>query len=244
MKLLHFTEEHWLVLETKRLSIGLLKQYLENLSSHSDKDVASLFSLKNKISQDMSYDHFLGILVPIERKFNFTALDSDITVTQFDGTIKKRPNMPVYFILENIRSAFNVGSIFRTAECFGVEKIYLAGYTSTPESEKTLKTTMGTHRYISWEWVKNTESALNLLKPKNIQAYAMETSPQAKALTKFTPPFPSAYIFGNEKFGLDTSTINSVTDVLEIPLSGQKNSLNVGVAAGIVAFHLRSKFEQ
>lgn len=147
-------------------------------------------------------------------------------------------------ILENIRSAHNVGSIFRTADGAGVEKIYLLGYTPTPidrfgrTQSEIKKTSLGASETIEWEHI--TESYTELIKKLQTEGYeivAVEQNANARTLSGFSVPENVAYIFGNEVDGVSSELLSQADTIVEIPMLGQKESLNVSVAAGIVLYH-------
>lgn len=149
----------------------------------------------------------------------------------------------VSVILHNIRSAHNVGAIFRTADGAGVAKVYLTGYTPAPidrfgrEAAKIAKTSLGATNSVPWEQVPRIESAVAAVRAKGAQVVAVEQSPRAIPLATFTRSGDVAYIFGNEVTGIEQDVLALADVVVEIPLLGQKESLNVAVTAGIVLFY-------
>lgn len=148
-------------------------------------------------------------------------------------------------LLDNIRSAHNVGSIFRTADGAGVKKIYLGGYTPTPidrfgrEVGEIKKTSLGASETISWEQVKEDDipDLLDKLKADGFEIVALEQAPDSISLHDFKLPEKVCYIFGNEVDGIRPELLAIADRVVEIPMLGQKESLNVSVTAGIVLFH-------
>ena len=154
--------------------------------------------------------------------------------------------MRIYLILHNIRSVFNVGSIFRTADAFGVKKIYLAGYTPDPAQ----KTALGAEKYVEWEKVKNIQKLIRKLKKEKFFIASLEQSPNSISLNRFASLASKkkhkkyhsiALIFGNEVKGLPKSVRESSHAVIEIPMRGKKESLNVSVATGIALYAFASK---
>lgn len=157
------------------------------------------------------------------------------------------PKKDIYLILHNIRSLHNVGSVFRTSDAAGVKKIYLTGYTPTPLDRfekirpEIKKTSLGAERFVKWKYCKNISNLLkNILKQK-IRLIAVEQNKKAIDYRKFKPIFPMALIFGNEVRGLSKNILAKCDKIVEIPMAGKKESLNVSVAAGIVLFSLREK---
>lgn len=150
----------------------------------------------------------------------------------------------VVVILHNVRSAQNVGAIFRTADAAGVSKIYLTGYTPGPKDKfgrpqkEIHKTALGAEEYISWEHVPRINALLAKLKKEGVFIYAVEQTKNALPYTKAHLKKTTAFIFGNEVDGLSLEVIKHCDSSLFIPMKGRKESLNVSVAAGIVLFRV------
>jgi len=146
-------------------------------------------------------------------------------------------------ILYDIRSNYNVGAIFRTADGAGVEKIFLIGLTPTPVDRfgrvvpEIHKTALGAENAVWWEKCTDVIMLVKQLQKEGIMVVAVEQSPHSISLTSFTAPSKVAYIMGSETEGLPESLLEVVDVVLEIPMLGSKESLNVSVAAGIVLYH-------
>lgn len=157
-------------------------------------------------------------------------------------------NNQLYLIAPNIRSLYNIGCLFRAADVFGVDKIYLTGYTPDPASnirhnggecrqkKQISKTALGAEEWVAWEKHKDTISLLKKLKDKSILLYALETGEKAEDLTTFKPKFPCALILGSEVEGIDPEILALVDEVVSIPVLGKKTSLNVAVAAGVALY--------
>jgi len=148
-----------------------------------------------------------------------------------------------YLIIENVRSAYNVGAMFRTADGAGVAKIFLVGYTPTPidrfgrvQSEIS-KTSLGASETIAWESVDTSAAVIAELQAEGFTVVAIEQSPVSISLKDFVAPEQVAYIVGSEVTGVETKTLDAVDQVVDIPMLGAKESLNVSVAAGIVIYH-------
>lgn len=147
--------------------------------------------------------------------------------------------MPVMIVLENIRSAYNVGSIFRTADAFLLEGIYICGYTAYPPHKEIKKTALGADETVQWKHIKNSTEAIEELKAQGYKIYAVEQAENSLQLNKLPALNEKiAVIFGNEVTGIEQSTIALCDGVIEIPQMGMKHSLNVSVAAGVVAWEL------
>jgi len=144
----------------------------------------------------------------------------------------------IYLILHNIRSAYNVGSIFRTADAAGVKKIYLCGYTPTPDNQKVVKTSLGAEKYVPWEYHKQTWQLLKKIKIKKIHIIALEQTKKSVDYRQFKPRFPLALVVGNEVKGLSKKILTYADKIIAIPMYGRKESLNVAVATGIALYKL------
>lgn len=186
---------------------------------------------------------FFTLAVPLEQEFGKNRIDDEFVIIKDDKHPDNQENIPLVLILDNLRSSFNVGSIFRTAECFGVSEILLCGYTATPENPKVVNTAMGTSELVKWQHFPGTEDAINYLKEKNIKVFALETTTHARELNKVIFPKPTALIFGNEALGISKEILEMVDDVVSIPLAGWKNSLNVGVCTAICCYEISKQWK-
>lgn len=149
------------------------------------------------------------------------------------------PKNPWVLILDNIRSLHNVGSFFRTADAFAVEKIYLCGITGTPPNREIQKTALGATQTVAWEYYEQIREVLLNLKNQNYVIVSIEQTDQSISLEKFCVELQKKYalIFGNEVLGVSLEAIELTDVALEIPQFGTKHSLNVAVSAGIVMWH-------
>lgn len=145
----------------------------------------------------------------------------------------------IYVILPNIRSAYNVGSIFRTADAAGVDKIFLTGHSPTLKHEKVKKTALGAEDYVEWEYCKQTVPLIKKLKKDKVQIIALEQSPKSIDYRKFKPKFPIALIVGNEVKGLPKTILDQVDKIIRLLMQGRKESLNVAVAFGIAVYKIK-----
>lgn len=141
-------------------------------------------------------------------------------------------------ILHNIRSRYNVGSIFRTADGAGVDKIYLCGITPYPPHAKISKVALGAENYVKWENYRQTGRLIDKLKKEGYQIIALEQSKGSINYLKFKPKFPIALILGAEISGLPDRLLRKCNKIIEIPMRGQKESLNVTVALGVSIFNI------
>ncbi len=146
------------------------------------------------------------------------------------------PRHPLTLVLDNLRSAFNVGSIFRTADTARLERIILCGYTPRPPNPKLLKTSMGTLDFVRWNHCATADQAVLELRQQGIQVFALETTQKSKSCFEAAIPKPAAFVLGNEALGVSPQALRQVDGILEIPLYGFKNSLNVASACAISVF--------
>lgn len=153
---------------------------------------------------------------------------------------RKSEKMPVIAVLENVRSAYNVGSVFRTADAFLLEGVYLAGYTAFPPHKEIKKTALGAEDTVHWKHFKKIDEAIADLRTLGFKIYAVEQARDSYQLqtVSFESNEKIAVIFGNEVTGVEQSTIAQCDGCIEIPQLGMKHSLNISVAAGIVLWEL------
>lgn len=149
----------------------------------------------------------------------------------------------LYVVCHNIRSLFNVGAIFRTADAAGVTKLYLCGYTGHPPRKEISKVALGAENYIPWEHCPRTWRLLERLKGWGVQIVALENNICAPSvdLFQFKPEFPLALLLGNEVEGLPAALLKRSDTIVHIPMYGQKESLNVAVAFGIAVYELNRR---
>jgi tRNA G18 (ribose-2'-O)-methylase SpoU len=146
---------------------------------------------------------------------------------------------PVIVVLENIRSAYNVGSVFRTADAFLVEAIYIIGYSAKPPHKEIKKTALGAEETVDWKHFKTTAEAIEELRSNHYKIFAVEQAEGSLPLQELDLSVEkTAIIFGNEVTGVDQSTILACDGCIEIPQLGMKHSLNIATAAGVVLWEL------
>ena len=149
----------------------------------------------------------------------------------------QQEKMPLILVLDNIRSAQNIGSVFRTADAFGVKAIYLCGISATPPHKDILKTALGATESVSWSYYKNTKDAIDILRNESYQIVAIEQVKESISLENFrTDNRAVALILGHEMDGVSQDIINECDSCIEIPQAGIKHSINVAVCAGIVCW--------
>ena len=158
---------------------------------------------------------------------------------------KKADKTPVIIILDDIRSLHNIGSVFRTADAFLIEKIYLCGITATPPHKEIHKTALGATDTVAWEYQKNVTDVITSLKEDDIEVWAIEQVDNAVFLNDFTPETNKRYalVFGNEVKGVSQEAIKLCDGTIEIPQLGTKHSLNISVSTGIVVWDIFQKLQ-
>ncbi|WP_349663195.1 RNA methyltransferase [Cellulophaga lytica] len=158
---------------------------------------------------------------------------------------KQAEKTPIVIVLDNIRSLNNIGSVFRTADAFLIEKIYLCGITAKPPHKDIQKTALGATDSVAWEYVNETLPLIEQLKSNGYKTLAVEQAEDATFLNDFkiTQNQKYALIFGNEVKGVAQDVVTASDVVLEIPQYGTKHSLNISVSAGVVVWDLWSKLQ-
>ena len=161
-----------------------------------------------------------------------------ISVENFKNSKKS----PIVVVLDNVRSALNVGSVFRTSDAFRIQKIYLCGITATPPNKEIRKSALGATESVKWEKVEDTESVIKKLKSEGYHICAIEQTENSTMLDNFVPPEkPIAVVFGHEVNGVQQSVVDLCNQSIEIPQIGTKHSLNISVSIGIVIWDLYKK---
>lgn len=153
---------------------------------------------------------------------------------------KRSEKTPVIAVLENIRSAYNVGSLFRTSDAFLLEGIYLTGYTARPPHKEIKKTALGAEDSVDWKYFTDAPTAIRSLKEEGYKVYAVEQVSESISLEKisFTEAEKIAVIFGNEVSGVEEETLLYCDGCIEIPQLGMKHSLNIASAAAVVLWEI------
>lgn len=159
---------------------------------------------------------------------------------------KQATKKPLIIVLDNIRSLHNIGAVFRTADAFLIEKIYLCGITACPPHKEIRKTALGATESVEWEYREDAAALLQELKAQKIHTIALEQAEGAVMLQDFNPEPEATYalIFGNEVKGVQQIIVDNCDTVVEIPQEGTKHSFNVSVSAGIVMWDFYRKIAQ
>ncbi len=158
---------------------------------------------------------------------------------------KQSKKTPIIIVLDDIRSLHNIGSVFRTADAFLIEKIYLCGITATPPNKEIHKTALGATETVVWEHSKDVLEVIQNLKDEKVTVLAIEQVESAVFLQNFTIEKGKKYalVFGNEVFGVSQEAVELCDGCIEIPQLGTKHSLNISVSAGIVVWDLFQKMK-
>lgn len=214
-----------------------LGQHLLVFSSEVPSPSPNFWKLSAHRLVDMDLRSFLDLSVPLERFCQKSLTDHDLLpISEGDLLSKESLRFPLVLVLDHLRSAFNVGAIFRSAECLGVEHIYLVGYTPTPEDARVQKTSMGTHAWVPWSYFPTSDEAYQSLRNKNYQLVGFETAQSSQDICDFEPKKPLALVLGNERFGLLPKNLQALDHCVQVPMRGKKNSMNVASLAS-VAIH-------
>ena len=157
---------------------------------------------------------------------------------------KQSEKTPLILVLDDIRSLHNIGSVFRTADAFLIEKIYLCGITATPPNKEIHKTALGATETVAWEHHENILEVIEKLKKDNVMTLAIEQVESAIFLQNFKVEKNKKYalVFGNEVYGVSQDAVALCDGCIEIPQLGTKHSLNISVSAGIVVWDLFKQF--
>jgi len=178
--------------------------------------------------------------LPQKVKCSMKKLSMDELNRKSVDEFKEAEKIPIIVVLENIRSAYNVGSVFRTSDAFLLEAIYITGYTCIPPHKEIKKTALGAEDSMTWKHFPNASEAIIDLKQNGYKVYAVEQAMNSYALQNldFKNDEKIAVIFGNEVTGVEQTTIEQCEGCIEIPQLGMKHSLNIATAAGVVLWEL------
>jgi len=156
--------------------------------------------------------------------------------------LKMMERLPIYILLENIRSMYNVGSIFRTSDGARISKLFLTGFTPAPPRKEIDKTALGATESVPWEYAVNPLPVIKRLKEQGVRIAAVEHTSESRNYAEIVFPFPVCLMLGNEVEGLSSEVIKEADFAVELPMQGIKQSLNVAVAHGVVLYHVMQQF--
>jgi|UniRef100_A0A7V3PTH6 tRNA G18 (ribose-2'-O)-methylase SpoU len=170
----------------------------------------------------------------IETFYEVRSRDSTLPPEEF----RRLARHPIYIVLDNLRSAFNVGAIFRLADATRAAAVFTCGYTAHPPHRKLSQTALGTVNSVPWRHFSSTVEALLELKNQGVRIIGVETLSGAKPYHTITYQFPLAIILGNEALGVSQAALQHCDEFIEIPVFGYKNSLNVATAAAVILYEI------
>jgi tRNA G18 (ribose-2'-O)-methylase SpoU len=175
----------------------------------------------------------------IETNFEVRSFDARMGLEEYN----RLPKHPLYLVLDNLRSAFNVGAIFRLCDTMRVSGLYLCGYTAHPPHHKLQKTSLGTVDYVPWCHFDTATEAVSVLRERGIPVWAAETTSHSKPYHRIAYPDKLGIVFGNEALGVSAEVLRLCDGLVEIPTYGFKNSLNVATAAAVVGYRALEAME-
>jgi tRNA G18 (ribose-2'-O)-methylase SpoU len=149
---------------------------------------------------------------------------------------------PFYALLDSVRSVWNVGSMFRTADAVRLGGLFLCGATATPPRQDMEKTALGATLTVPWDYWENTVDAVRHLQARSVQVVVLERTPGAAPYDRFCYHFPLCFVVGHEQRGVSPEVLALANGVVEIPMAGAKQSLNVAVSFGVLAFEVQRQF--
>jgi tRNA G18 (ribose-2'-O)-methylase SpoU len=167
-----------------------------------------------------------------ETEFEVRTFDAKMSPDEY----RSLPKNPLYFILDNLRSAFNVGSIFRIGDILRIQGLLLCGCTAAPPNQRLRKTSMGTVDYVQWRYFQKTIDAVDHLHETGVAVWAAETTSASKRYNGLAYPKNVAIVLGNEALGVSKEVLKVCDEIIEIPIFGYKNSLNVAAACAVIGF--------
>lgn len=225
--------------EEKLFIFSLMRDLLKDLPK---KDSFSYGQgLEKKLTIFVSEKTFKAFLIPFERELA-RCTQENLKVSHHDTPTSLKPKRKLYFILDNIRSAHNVGAMMRLADCVACEEIFLLGYTAGSDHKAVKKASMGTEKLLKVTHHDHPEQLFRRLKKDNVHIVGLETLEGASSLFDPAPERPMgslALLVGNERHGVSLGLLDLCDEVLTIPVWGEKNSLNVTSALAIAAYAFR-----
>ncbi|MCB0349126.1 MAG: hypothetical protein KDD37_09825 [Bdellovibrionales bacterium] len=203
----------------------------------SEPDIYQRFrGIVEELAADFSFEGFYPLLVFFENKFLKSVKDEDfLQIETTDSNVGVKHQGVI--VLHNLRSAFNIGSILRSAEAFGFSEVVLTGYTPGLDNPKTKKSSMGVEENLNIRSELSIEKVLESYGEKGYDIFGIETHKEGKSLESFTFPEKAVLVFGNERFGISKEAFLYIDEWVYIPLMGAKKSLNVSICAGICMNH-------
>lgn len=206
--------------------------------------VPHLAPLARLAREGMTRQDLFALIVPCERELRRVKVtDADILSADLPPGVEPAPRMPLAAIVDNFRSAINVGTLFRVCDCFGVGEVILCGYTPSPDDGRAKQAALGAEAWVPWSRTERTLEAVRAQQAKGVSVIALETVMGAPTLESWQWEFPCAVALGSERFGLDPDVVRAADAVMRIPMYGRKNSLNVVMAFTLVAHAARQAWQ-
>ena len=174
-----------------------------------------------------------------ESGFEVRSRDLDIPPEEY----ARRPKFPVVLVLDNLRSAFNVGALFRVADTARLAGLLTCGHTAHPPHPRLDKTALGSLDYVAGGHFPTTEEAVGRLRADGVPVWALETTSRSRHYAKVSYPRPVALVLGNEALGVQPSVLDSCDELVEVPVFGFKNSLHVAAAAAVVVYEILRQWD-
>ena len=174
-----------------------------------------------------------------ESGFDVRGRDLDISPDEY----ARRPKFPVVLVLDNLRSAFNVGALFRVADTARLAGLLTCGHTAHPPHPRLDKTALGSLDYVATRHYPTTEEAVGRLRQDGVPVWALETTSRSRHYARVSYPRPVALVLGNEALGVQPPVLESCDDLIEVPVFGFKNSLNVAAAAAVVVYEILRQWD-
>ncbi len=238
---LEAVEREWDTAERRGLALDAARSFARGVREAGIALPPGARDLAARLAGRVERRDLASLIVPLERALDRGARDEDfLPVTDRPGARAER--MPVVVVADSLRSAFNVGGVFRTGECFGVEEIVLTGYSSDPDDTRVARAAMGTESLVAWSRCGTARDAVLRLRRRGAFVVALETGADHPEISAFEPRFPCALLLGNERFGLQPSVVALAEAKARIPTFGAKASLNVVAALAIALHELRRSF--
>ncbi len=197
--------------------------------------------LARRLEAPLERRALVELIVPLERVLDRKRRDEDF-LPRSDRAAAPAARMPVWIVADSLRSAFNLGGVFRTAECFGAQEVWLTGYSADPGDPRVARAAMGTAERVTWSRKRGVLDAIAALRAAGSSVLALETGPESTPLHEFQAEFPCALLLGNERFGLAPEALAAAHRRLSIPTFGTKASLNVVAALAIALHAFRVRF--
>jgi tRNA G18 (ribose-2'-O)-methylase SpoU len=220
-----------------------LKKFREYLTEDTDAlYVKDLDEILTGSDPEAKFEMIHFRYLKIKEDFGYPVPDSEFEVSVSDSLTPKRASTKAVIILENLRSAFNAGSIIRTCECFGAEKLILCGITPGLENLRTIKTSKGAHEHLNIERSSSAENTMSELKKAGYVIIGAETGKRSADLRSYKFIDKTAFIFGNEEIGLTRKAISMCDRIVSIEMRGRKNSLNVSNTVSVFLYEYSRQF--